>query len=109
MGFQPSAEVPYFKPSQEFFHAFAVAANEVEVLFSDETFQAFKKLEGMIGVTHSPGFVGPGGKQTVDDFIQVQKGALRALYNETLPRRGRIQQFLWEAICLPPNASKRAH
>ena len=108
ISFEPSNEFPRFRPSQEFFHSFSVCANEIETLFSNETFQVFYKLENMIGATHSPGLLGPEGKQTIDDFIRAQKAALQALYDEVLPRRGHIQQLLWHAICPPQNTSKQA-
>ncbi len=66
------------KPSIEFFRSLQAAAAKVKALFSDQTFNIFKKMEVMIGPK-----LGPSSKQrTVDDFIQARDVTLKALYEE---------------------------
>ena len=67
-----------FKPSIQWFQAFQAATAQVKALFSDATFEEFKKLEVMIGPNLGPSFR----HRTVDDFIQARDTALRSFYKE---------------------------
>ncbi len=70
-----------YTPSMEFLRSFRAAGAKGRALFSDEAWKAFRKVEVMVapnlGTPHGEG------KGSIDHFIQLQDGALRALYSET--------------------------
>jgi hypothetical protein len=68
-------------PSKEFLQSFRAAGAKARALFSNETWQVFRKVEVMVGP--NLGTPREEGKGSVDHFIQLQDAALRALYAET--------------------------
>jgi len=72
-----------YQPEAPFWKALLVVTADVKALFPDTTYEAFKRLESLIG-PGSPG-LGPEGKATISDFIEARNAALRALYAEVIP------------------------
>ncbi len=69
-----------YAPSTEFLRSFRAATAKARALFSDETWQVFRKVAVMVG----PNLGAPpgGGTGSVDGFLQMQNAGLRALYAE---------------------------
>ena len=65
-----------YDPPVAFFQSLRVAQVKLEVLFSADTFGAYKRAEVMI----AHGGLGPGG--TIEGFITAHQAALRAMYAE---------------------------
>lgn len=70
-----------YTPSKEFLRSFRAAGAKARALFSDAAWQAFRRVEVMVG----PSLGTPPGEEqgSVDHFIQLQGAALRAFYAET--------------------------
>jgi hypothetical protein len=72
-----------YTPTNEWFTEFMAVSATIQVLFPAAAFAAFMAVQVLIG----PGAhgLGPGGHQTVDDFVQARNAALVALYGEVIP------------------------
>jgi hypothetical protein len=69
-----------YVPNEDFLQSFRAATSKTCALFSDTTFQIFKRIEAMVEPNLG---ARPGGERDVDAFLQAQDAALRALYRET--------------------------
>jgi hypothetical protein len=65
-----------YDPPVSFFESLRVVDTKLRVLFSDDTFKAYKQAEVMI----AHGGLGPGG--TIEKFVAAQEATLRAMYGE---------------------------
>lgn len=60
----------------EMFENLSIVDAQIKALFSDESYQCFKELEGMVGPNM--------GGHSVHEFVEARDRALRALYDEVI-------------------------
>jgi hypothetical protein len=85
-------------PRQEFLQALSATETHVRTLFSQETFQAYKRMEQLIGRPHPGQQLQP----LLDAFIQARDAALDALRQE-VGRHGpswedTLRQHVWQPL-----------
>jgi len=81
-----------YELSARFLTALEETEGKVKVLFSDEAFQSYKKMQRLIAATggRAKG-LGPQGVATAYDFLSARDAALAKLYEEAVGRQIRQQ------------------
>jgi hypothetical protein len=80
---------PNEPPSSELFQGFIRAEATVRPLFSAAAFQAFMRMQRMVGSGFGEG------NRTADAFVAARDAALAALYAEALPIPPQWLRWLW--------------